>query len=394
MFSPTLTVQKYTQISKHRELPISGNILVKDGDKVSSQTVIANADLPGELHILKISEKLGISPEEVLNSLKFKSGDNIKEKDLICEYKGLFGLFKSRFYSPVNGILELISEGSGNIGIRERSVPLNLTAYISGTVTNIEHSKSVTIENDFTYIQGIFGVGGEKYGNILILDDKLSLEQLQSPDECKGKIIVTRYSPNISLLNTALEKGATGFICSSIDDSTLTQFLGYEIGIALTGDESIPMTLIITEGFGKLQMSSRIYDLLKASSGSLASINGATQVRAGAVRPEIIIELSEENKKLFKEEAEDKSVKSKNQINTSENSLLIDDFSKGTKVRIIREPYFGEVGEVVDCPKEEIKIPTGAFVRIVNVSLSSIEPNSINTDKKILAIPRANLEML
>ena len=39
----------------------------------------------------------------------------------------------------------------------------------------------------------------------------------------------------------------------------------------------------------KIQMGAQTFDLLNENSDRLASINGATQIRAGVIRPEIII---------------------------------------------------------------------------------------------------------
>ena len=43
--------------------------------------------------------------------------------------------------------------------------------------------------------------------------------------------------------------------------------------------------------FGKINMGSRTFDLLKEHDGHFVSVNGATQIRAGVIRPEIVIPL-------------------------------------------------------------------------------------------------------
>ena len=69
------------------------------------------------------------------------------------------------------------------------------------------------------------------------------------------------------------------------------QILGYTLGVAITGSEDLITSLIVTEGYGKIQMGQQTFDLLNGHSGMLASINGATQIRAGVIRPEIVIPL-------------------------------------------------------------------------------------------------------
>ena len=66
--------------------------------------------------------------------------------------------------------------------------------------------------------------------------------------------------------------------------------------MAITGSEQIGLTLIITEGFGDIAMAERTFDLLEAREGDEAAVNGATQIRAGVMRPEIVIPLTDEEK--------------------------------------------------------------------------------------------------
>ena len=63
----------------------------------------------------------------------------------------------------------------------------------------------------------------------------------------------------------------------------LTSYLGYEIGVAITGHENVLFTCIITEGFGRINIANHTFALLKSLEGKIASINGATQIRAGVV---------------------------------------------------------------------------------------------------------------
>jgi hypothetical protein len=111
-------------------------------------------------------------------------------------------------------------------------------------------------------------------------------------------------------------------------------------------------------------MASRTFDLLKKFDGEYASINGATQIRAGVIRPEIIIPHTI---------TDDITVK------TADAELII-----GTRVRVIREPHFGRFANIIELPAELHVIPTGAKVRVAKVKFN-------NDDEDI--IPRANLEI-
>jgi hypothetical protein len=183
-------------------------------------------------------------------------------------------------------------------------------------------------------------------------------------EKCAGAILNAGASVNINHIRKAISVGAAGIIVGAINDAVLRAYLGYDIGVAITGQEDIPLTLILTEGFGTLSMATRTFDLLKKLDGEYASINGATQIRAGVIRPEIIIP------HIITGEAIEK---------TADAELAI-----GTRVRVIREPHFGRFANITELPAELHVIPTGARVRVAKVIFNKNEED---------IIPRANLEI-
>lgn len=370
-FNPGLIVKRNTVVSKMRRLPIKGDVLVKEGDIVAPDTVVARALLPGELQTIKINEKLNVEPNEVKETLKVKKGDTVKKGDLIAETKMFFGLFKSDFKSPFDGEIEYFTEVTGHLGLRRPPVPVEVNAYIRGKVEKVVPKEAAVIITRGTLIQGIFGVGGEQQGVLEILvksaDEELNENNL--PENCKGKIFVGGSLVSSGFIKKACERGAKGIIVGGIIDKDLTEFLGYEIGVAVTGHEDIPASIIITEGFGKISMAKRTFEILKSLNGKTASINGATQIRAGAQRPEIII--SDEVQNNVKEEKK-----------SAEESLQL---KIGTPIRVIRVPYFGILGKVKNLPPELVRIDTESEVRVLQAELS---------DGRIVTVPRANVEII
>lgn len=368
-FTPGLKVQRMGLLRKRRELSARGEILKKIGEQVAHSDIVARATLPGDLQIMRLAERLGITPAEAIRGLKVQVGNQVKVGDLLCEHAGLFGWFKSHFKSPTAGIVDFVAAGTGHIGIREEARHVELSAYISGEVVQVEAEKSVTIETNAALAQGIFGVGGERIGTLRSLqispDQPIGVEHI--PDGITGAVLFGGRNPNAAALGLASSRGAVGFITGSVDDAALVSFLGYDLGIAMTGDEDISMTLIITEGFGNLAMSQRVHDLLSELEGKSASLNGATQVRAGAVRPEVIVSNLERP--------------SMNQTESDEGFAL----TIGSRVRIIRFPYFGELAKVLALPHALQEIETGALTRVLKAELQN---------GQIVVVPRANVEMV
>ena len=366
-YTPGLKVTSRATIRKTRRLPLKGEVLVKVGDLVKPDTVVARTDLPGIMQTIRVAEILGVDASEVERVLRVKVGDKIQRGDIVAETKSFFGLLKNDCKSPIDGTVELISPVSGHVGVRFKPTPVEVTAYLQGKVTEVIPEEGVVVETAGALIQGIFGVGGERLGELRVVvsgPDQI-VEETAITEDLAGKVIVGGSNISGTALKKAAEIGVAGVVVGGIIDKDLIEYLGHDIGVAITGQEKIPTSLIVTEGFGVIRMAHRTFDLLKSLEGKQASINGATQIRAGVIRPEIIVP---------SEKGLDES------IPDDEQSLNI-----GTRIRIIREPYFGVLGHVTALPPEPVLIESGAKVRILEAELE---------DGKPVSVPRANVEII
>ena len=100
-----------------------------------------------------------------------KEGEPIDKDEIIGETKGLFGLFKSQARAPIDGTIESISDVTGQVIIREAPIPINVMGHISGSIVEIISNEGAIVEAYGTYIQGIFGVGGETVGTLEVVVD-------------------------------------------------------------------------------------------------------------------------------------------------------------------------------------------------------------------------------
>src|SRR4029077_1433199 len=107
--------------------------------------------------------------------------------------------------------------------------------------------------------------------------------------EMRGAVVVGGGRVTAEALERAKAAGVSAIVTGGIDDQDLRDFLGYDLGVATTGSETAGLTLIITEGFGEIAMALRTHALLVSRAGSDAAVTGATQIRAGVLRPEILI---------------------------------------------------------------------------------------------------------
>ncbi|MCJ7506716.1 hypothetical protein MUP05_09685 [Candidatus Bathyarchaeota archaeon] len=370
-YTPGLKVKKFTIVSKTRRLPIQGEVLVKEGDTVKHDQVVARTQVPGEVHLINVANALGVDPEEISQFMLKGLKDPVAKNEVFAKRISFFGLFKSFVKSPVDGTIELVSDVTGQVALREAYIPVEITAYIPGKVVHVMPREGVTIRTPAAFVQGIFGVGGEAHAQLKMIakspDDALTAQMIDSSHS--GKVIVGGSLVTGDALAKAAKTGVKGIVVGGVEDEDLIKFLGYEIGVAITGQEEIGLTLIITEGFGKMKMPQRTFDLLKSFDGREASVNGATQIRAGVIRPEIVIALTEKEAKGLVEDEEEAT----------------GGMTPGTPVRIIRDPYFGAIGQVAGLPVELQKAETESDVRVVQVTLE---------DGRKVIVPRANVEII
>jgi len=367
-YTPGLKIKNAMIIEKERRLPIAGEVLVNLNDEVADEDIVAEALVPGDPEILSAAMKLGTTADIVPELMLKKVGDHVKIGEMIAQYSFLFGLFKRSLESPVNGTIETISKSTGQVILRKEDMPVNVDAYIPGKVTKVNEKEGVVITTHGAFMQGIFGIGGEKRGTLRLVIDSpegtVTANDIKPED--KDKILVGGGLLTLDALKKAVEVGVAGIVVGGIDSGDLMEFMGTDVGVAITGEEDYGITLIVTEGFGKMAMHMKTHSIFKEHDGKRASINGATQIRAGVIRPEIVIP---------HQDVEEDSDEDSAQVG----------MVPGTPLRIIREPYFGKICTLVRLPVELQKVDSGSKVRVLEAKLD---------DGTLVTVPRANVEMI
>jgi hypothetical protein len=373
-YTPGLTVTERTVIRKRRLLPIPGTVLVQAGDNIGSETVVARTELPGKVHALNVANLLGAAPDEIHEYLIKKTGETVRRDEVVAENKPIIKWFKTEVRSPIDGTIDSISTVTGQVLLREPPRSLDLLGYIDGQVIEVHPNQGVTVETACTLIQGIFGIGGETWGELMMAAD--TPDEILAPAKLmpsmKGKIVVGGAFLGADTMKRARECGVAALVIGGIHDKDLRELLGYDLGVAITGTERVGFTLVITEGFGTIPMAVKTFKLLQTHVGQKASISGATQIRAGVIRPEIIIARTGPaavSPAVIREGEE-----------PGPTGLKI-----GDHVRIIRDPLFGRLGQVIALHPELTKIETESEVRVLEVQFA---------DKAMATIPRANVEII
>lgn len=365
-YLPGLTVSELTAVRKTRRLPLTGEVPVMVGDRVKPSTVVAKTNLPGRPHLVAAARLLNIEPGELPSAMVKGVGERVVAGEVLARYSTFFGLFKGQCLAPATGVVEHISQVTGQVVIREPATPVAVKAYISGEVVQVMPGDGVVVETAAALVEGIFGIGGEGNGSLRLAvnspQEGLGPRQINRED--KGCILVGGSLVTAAALRRAGELGVKGIVCGGILDQELLSYLGYEIGVAITGQEDIPLSLVITEGFGEIPMAEKTFTLLKGLQGQEASINGSTQIRAGVLRPEVVVPKQDRGGSVI---------------------ARATGLEVGSRVRIIRRPWFGKQGLVIGLPVELAKIESESLVRVVQIALEGGQQ---------VVVPRANVEIL
>jgi len=312
---------------------------------------------------------LGCRPRDLEEMMVAKVGDEVKRGEIIAKKGDVAAYYTRSSKSPISGVITGINYQTGFVTISRPFKEVVIDAYLQGKVAEIIPERGAVVEVPAVRLTGIFGVGRETHGELRVLVDGPGdvLDEDRVTPECEGKIIVGGSMATNEAIKKALDVGVKGVIAGTASYLNVIESLGVKLGVGITGQEDIDATLILMEGFGKLDMRSDIFEILKTLEGRLACINGATQIRAGAIRPEIIVPFPEYDGEFH------------------ETEVVYEDIEVGFPVRVINDPYFGERGKIVEIPREPYVIESEAKVPVAVVELE---------DGRKVTVPRANVEIL
>jgi hypothetical protein len=225
--------------------------------------------------------------------------------------------------------------------------------------------EGVVIRCNSTLVTGVFGVGGEAFGEVAVAvdspDDEIHANDVTG--DLAGKVVVAGSTAGPEALRALAGAGVKAVIVGYMPVLTLQEFCpGLNMGI--TGKEDVPFTLVITEGFLPSPMSRDVFSALSRYAGKVASCNGTTHIRAGVIRPEVIMpEGTSESAEAIESSA-------------GGQALFV-----GARVRLLRRPYLGLSGTITGVDKEKTALESGITALTYRVRLD---------DGRNIKVPRSN----
>ena len=357
-----------------RRLPTQGHLKVKTGERVEPGTIIATGERIERPILVNIARELDVPPGESEERLVKQPGEPVEAGEIIAKRRR--GLRTHAVRSPIAGTLIRFDPLIGTALIRPATQRIELAAQIGGVVEEVEQGWGATIRAFGSRFYGAVGVGEETFGVLKLIPDErqrpLGPEQIDS--RSSRAILATGGAVSAAALAKAVQAGIRGIVAGSIEEAELTSWLGdggggrWRVGLPdwqlPTG--GAPLTLVLTEGFGRTPMAPPLYDVLAAADGIPIALSGTTQLVGGLRRPEIV-------------------VPSRTGARGAEGGQLpLAALAPGATVRLLDHDHLGLLATVAEAPRRQ-RLEGDLIADALAVTLANGEA---------LCVPTANVEIL
>jgi len=345
-------VMPLTMIRRERRLPMPGEVVVRNNERVEPTQVVARVHQTHDFRIIDVARALRVPRSQVKRFMLKEPGATVEANQVIA-LRG--GLPSRKVKAPTKGAIVAI--GNGRVLLEVEPELIEVRAYLTGVVTQVTPGQGVVIETPGAIVQGVWGCGGETFGVLRVVAEKReeSLRGKHIDVACHGAIVVGGGTIEASALEQAQQLQVRGLIAGSMAGELRQQAV------------SLPFPIILTEGWGRVPMAEPIFTLLRGQSGREASISAETRARFGVRRPEILIPLP---------------VESRPSPPPPPGAPL----TVGAKVRVVRPPYLGAVGAVVAIPASARRVDSGVRMYGAEVDLGG--------EAGAVFVPYVNLELL
>ena len=343
-------VMPLASIKQKRWLPVSGRVVVNEGQTVTSTETVAEAYLDPHYHLINVARTLGIPRAEADNYILCEVGEVVHEGEVLAE-KG--GLLRKQVHAPVDG--EVLLVGDGQILLQEYRPPWELKAGCPGKIAAVFPARGVAIGVVGAVVDGAWGNGKTAYGLLRVVT-KLGDEPL-TPGvldvEHRGLVLVGGVLDDAQVLEIAESLPVQALVVGTMKAELIPQAL------------KTTFPILVIDGFGDSGMNLRAFRLLSTSENRNAAVMADVPDFYQARRPTIILPLSVVDRPPEPPEV----------------AVL----AKGVLVRLVIGPYAGALARVTALPKGSVRLPNGVRAVAVEVRLENGE--------RVL-VPVANLEIL
>ncbi len=268
------------QIRRNRTLPVSGTVLVRIGQKVTTNEVIAETEMPSQFHYVDVMRSFGLTtPSQAEKLINRKVGDQVDKNDILAETGGMFSRIVR---SPRAGTI--LSIRNGQMLVETAKIKLTVNAGFNGKVVEIIKDHGAVIETNGVLIQGMWGNGKTGFGPLQIDEHQLDseLETSSLGIQNRGLVVCAAFCSTAQLIESAASLPVGGLILGSINPDL----------IQVAQKQSFP--ILVMEGYGMNLINDYAKRLLITNAGREIAVNAVKWNRWTGERPELIISLPAE----------------------------------------------------------------------------------------------------
>jgi len=220
---------------------------------------------------VNVAKQLDVLPKNLKWYLKVRVGDFVYAGATLAKSPQMDIIF-----SPHTGTIKEIDTTKGTVTIQYDKKPFEIFAQCFGSVEAVKEGHSADISVCASTLEGKIGFSVDRGGYYY-----------PRTRACKDCVTYCSHIGSFEELADLAYLGINGLIVNTISYGGLVQFLGADIGVALTGNEAIPFSIIILTGFSTEAMvdDATFFD---GFTGCFILLKPKTQIRAGAIRPQVM----------------------------------------------------------------------------------------------------------
>jgi hypothetical protein len=336
---------------------VYGTLLVRDGQRVEVNTILARGQLPSHHHIVEAARALGLKNPDDLNAmLVVEMGDVVVRGDVLAGRHPNRG---ARAFAPVEGVV--VGVDRGRIIVREAPEEVDLLAGMQGFVVELRPRRGAVIQATGAVLQGVWGNNQRAVGAIR-MEPSDGLEFIQGNDlsvDWRSAIVITRNGLGPTALAVMEEQDIAGVIAPSMDSTLIDAALSFNRAI------------LLTEGFGNQRMSITVQSFLQQLLNEHLNVRGSLDAVLPNLlesrRPELLVNIP-----VRSGEDDPRAPRSADRLRA------------GMQVRVTVPPYQGQTVTIEEIPRNPIQIDGGMRMRIAHVQLPGGDSATV---------PIANLEV-
>lgn len=221
----------------------------------------------------------------ITNYLKVANGDFVYEGDIIAE--NISSRSFTAIRSPQSGFIREVNPKTGKIKICYNMEPIITKSIIKARVNYVDKANwKFRLLYSGTKLSGNIGFGKKVYGKAVLY----SKNEQENQKNIKDKIVICKEPLSAEVYQDLVESKCKGVIAPSLSINLLSSLIGKDqFNLFNLAEELFPVSIIILKGFGNLYFDDDNFSIIKDLAGKELALNTKTQIRAGAIRPEILI---------------------------------------------------------------------------------------------------------